>query len=132
MIWHNRYKNYHEGIKGKVLEITIFIKAYMVVIEHIKALTQIKCGRKSIYWERPEGEIIKLNFDASMDIHTYTSILGFVPRYKGLIMATCSYLWYNIKDPYMAEARACLQAISFVMDLGFRSICVEGDSGGII
>ncbi|MFQ6662887.1 hypothetical protein Gotur_030585 [Gossypium turneri] len=34
-------------------------------------------------------------------------------------MATCTYPWENISDPVMAEARAYLQAIIMVEDMGF-------------
>ncbi|MBA0844862.1 hypothetical protein Goarm_022736 [Gossypium armourianum] len=32
----------------------------------------------------------------------------------------------------MAEARACLKAVSFAKELGFRDVCVEGDTFTII
>lgn len=34
-------------------------------------------------------------------------------------MASCTYLWENVLDPTMAEARALFQAMVFVVDLGF-------------
>ncbi|KAK5825506.1 hypothetical protein PVK06_020347 [Gossypium arboreum] len=43
-------------------------------------------------------------------------------------MALCTYLWENILDPTMAEVRACLNMVSFVEELGFRDVCVEGDA----
>ncbi|KAH1032212.1 hypothetical protein J1N35_044386 [Gossypium stocksii] len=47
-------------------------------------------------------------------------------------MATCTYPWENISDPAMAEARACLQAITMAEEMGFQDICVEGDALTII
>ncbi|PPD89945.1 hypothetical protein GOBAR_DD13118 [Gossypium barbadense] len=42
------------------------------------------------------------------------------------------YPWENILDPTMAEARPCLKMVSFVKELGFRDVCVEGDALTVI
>lgn len=47
-------------------------------------------------------------------------------------MAACTFPWDNILDPFMAEARACLQAIVMAEELGFQDVCVEGDALTII
>lgn len=47
-------------------------------------------------------------------------------------MAACSYPWKNIQDPVMAEARACLQAVTLAEDMGFLDVCIEGDALTII
>ncbi|MBA0648929.1 hypothetical protein Goklo_016557, partial [Gossypium klotzschianum] len=43
-------------------------------------------------------------------------------------MAACIYPSKNIATPAMAEAWACLHAVKFGEDLGFRDNCVKGDS----
>ncbi|KAH1031381.1 hypothetical protein J1N35_043555 [Gossypium stocksii] len=41
-------------------------------------------------------------------------------------MASCIYLVENVRDPTMVEAWACLQAVTFAEDLGFREVRMEG------
>ncbi|MBA0575440.1 hypothetical protein Golob_025266, partial [Gossypium lobatum] len=43
-------------------------------------------------------------------------------------MVACTYLHYGIANAFVAESRACEQAINFMVDLGFRLVQVEGDS----
>ncbi|MBA0817420.1 hypothetical protein Gohar_021929 [Gossypium harknessii] len=47
-------------------------------------------------------------------------------------MASCIYLVENVRDPTMVEAWACLQAVTFAEDLGFREVCMEGDALTVI
>ncbi|MBA0791596.1 hypothetical protein Gohar_016167 [Gossypium harknessii] len=47
-------------------------------------------------------------------------------------MAAYTYPWENISDPVMAEARACLQAVTLAEDMGFQDVCIEGDALTII
>ncbi|KAK5774847.1 hypothetical protein PVK06_042709 [Gossypium arboreum] len=47
-------------------------------------------------------------------------------------MGACTYPIDHILDPAMEKARACLQALQFAEDLGFRWILVEEDTLTII
>ncbi|KAH1080290.1 hypothetical protein J1N35_020051 [Gossypium stocksii] len=47
-------------------------------------------------------------------------------------MAACTFPWENVPDPFVAEARACLQAVTMAEEMGFGDICVEGDALSII
>ncbi|MBA0852502.1 hypothetical protein Goshw_006096, partial [Gossypium schwendimanii] len=47
-------------------------------------------------------------------------------------MAACTYPFENLADPIVAEARACLQVITFMKELLFPEIIVEGDALTII
>ncbi|KAA3467045.1 reverse transcriptase [Gossypium australe] len=124
-IWYNRNKIYHEGIRGQVCDMLAFIKAYYAEI-----------STTDIYeegWKHPEGNIIKINFDASFNQYTKRSVLDIIARNKdGLVMAACTCPWDNIPDPTTAEARACFQAIDMAEGMGFQEICVEGDSLTVI
>ncbi|KAK5818355.1 hypothetical protein PVK06_023290 [Gossypium arboreum] len=88
---------------------------------------------KDSVWKPPDNDTIKINFDASFSRITRCSISGIIARNKeGLTMAACTFPWENISDPFMAEARACLQAIIMAEEMGFQDICVEGDALTII
>ncbi|KAK5793603.1 hypothetical protein PVK06_034755 [Gossypium arboreum] len=50
----------------------------------------------------------------------------------GQIMGACTYPIVNIEDVFVADARACEQAIRFAFDLRFRCVQIEGDSLTIV
>lgn len=88
---------------------------------------------KTMVWEPLEGNIIKLNFDASYNQQYCTSYSGVVARnIEGRVMALCTYLWENVLDPTVAEVRACFQAVAFAEDLDFSEVCLEGDKLTVI
>ncbi|MBA0731630.1 hypothetical protein Golax_004524 [Gossypium laxum] len=88
-----------------------------------------KTATKSVKWEPPDGDMAKINFDASFQQDHNTSKAGIITRNKdGLIMVACIYPSTNISTPEMAEAWACLHVVTFGEELGFREICVEGDT----
>ncbi|MBA0849238.1 hypothetical protein Goshw_013329 [Gossypium schwendimanii] len=47
-------------------------------------------------------------------------------------MGACVYPVINIRDPTTAAVVACLQAVTFIEEMGFRDIMVEGDSLTVI
>lgn len=101
-------------------EIVRFVKAYCIEIATLGViLRQIQVADSS-EWKPPENDIIKINFDASFNYHTKRSC-------SGLVMAACTFPWENIADSAMAEARACLQAITMAEEMGFDDICIERD-----
>lgn len=105
-----------------------FIKAYILEIEQLREISKFKHNIYCDIWEPPKGDIVKINFDATYCQQSNKSISGIIIRNKGLVMASCIYPWKNILNSTMAEARACLQAVIFTEELGFREACVEGDA----
>ncbi|MBA0767143.1 hypothetical protein Gotri_016089, partial [Gossypium trilobum] len=70
-----------------------------------------------------EEGTVKINFDPSFNVHENRSFLGIIIRNEvGLIMGACTYPHSHVADAFMAEARACEQAIWFVTELGFYSV----------
>ncbi|KAK8993767.1 hypothetical protein V6N11_007987 [Hibiscus sabdariffa] len=47
-------------------------------------------------------------------------------------MAACTYPYMNVADTFMAKVMACEQAVTFAIELGFRSVQMEGDSLSVI
>ncbi|KAK8493194.1 hypothetical protein V6N11_062920 [Hibiscus sabdariffa] len=77
--------------------------------------------------------IIKLNFDASLNLSDKSSVSGIIARNSlGHIKAACAFAHTPIDNVFVAEAMACADAINFAIDLGFRSIQMEGDSLTVI
>ncbi|MBA0780198.1 hypothetical protein Gotri_004332, partial [Gossypium trilobum] len=132
-IWYNRNKIYHDGVRESVAEVVGFIKAYYTDTAVMRERLKNSWDGENLVWEPPDNDTIKINFDASFNHITNCSISGILARNKeGLIMAACSYPWKNIPDPVMAEAKACLQAVTLAEDMGFLDVCIEGDALTII
>ncbi|KAK8687808.1 hypothetical protein V6N13_086604 [Hibiscus sabdariffa] len=84
-------------------------------------------------WSPPAQGIIKFNFDTSLTIATKEAYPGVIARNsQGLIMDACVLHHSAVNDAFIAEARACEAAVNFAIELGFRSIHVEGDSLSVI
>lgn len=82
-----------------------------------------------VLWRPPNNNIIKLNFDTSFNAYTNTSTAIVLARNnKGQIMGSCTYPFEGIQDAFIAEAWTCEKSLIFTMEMGFRSIQVEGDS----
>ncbi|MBA0746321.1 hypothetical protein Gogos_008854 [Gossypium gossypioides] len=57
------------------------------------------------------------------------AVAGIIIRNEaGLVMGSCVYPWDNVSDPTTAEAIACVRAVNFAEDLGFREVGIEGDA----
>ncbi|KAG8496872.1 hypothetical protein CXB51_008016 [Gossypium anomalum] len=84
-------------------------------------------------WRPPENGFIKVNFDASFQSVSNTSISAILARdYKGEIVGASTYAVENVVDAFVAEARACERAILFAAKIGFLQVILEGDSLTVI
>lgn len=118
-IWYNRNRIYHEGKRERVHEIVGFINAYCTKIKHIGEILKNVHEINSNVWQPPIDNVIKINFDASFNQNSRRSYSGIIARNKeGLVMAVCTYPCENISDLTMAEAKACLQAVTMAKEMG--------------
>ncbi|KAA3482606.1 reverse transcriptase [Gossypium australe] len=129
VIWYNRNKIYHEGVREQVNEVVGFVNVYCVEIAFMRDISKKAQAANSSEWKPSENDTIKINFDASFNQHMGRSCSRIIVQNKeDLVMAACTFPWENISDPVMAEARACLQAIIMAKEMGFQEFCVEGDA----
>ncbi|KAK8489050.1 hypothetical protein V6N11_013211 [Hibiscus sabdariffa] len=84
--------------------------AFILEIESLVEVLALKPIPKKAKWFPPDSNSIKLNFDASFNSSTNSSVTGIVARNsQGLVMAACTF-------PHSAVADA------FTADLGFSDI----------
>ncbi|KAA3459024.1 reverse transcriptase [Gossypium australe] len=133
-LWYRRNKLIHEGVKFKIEEVLGFIHGYLQDI----SLTQSNLLNKVNHslqtkWQAPELGTIKINFDASFHITDQTAISAVIARDNtGYILGAETYLFTDVADPFVAEARACERAMLFAKTMGFRCLVVEGDALTVI
>ncbi|KAA3477692.1 reverse transcriptase [Gossypium australe] len=83
-------------------------------------------------WSLHEGRL-KINFDAAYRSDTKLAITAVIVRdSRGNLKGAETYLFDNVADPFVAEARACERALIFALDMGSRRVVVEGDSLSVI
>ncbi|KAA3475300.1 reverse transcriptase [Gossypium australe] len=84
-------------------------------------------------WNPPVIGFIKINFDATFQIDSRTSTTTVLASdSEGEVVGAETYLFEDVVDAFVAEARAYERAILFAIKMGFRRLLVEGDSPSII
>ncbi|GMJ10011.1 hypothetical protein like AT3G09510 [Hibiscus trionum] len=134
VIWTYRNRKVHESISQTPTEVYAFVKKYIAKLRVCQETTSQKPDSQiAPTWVPPFGDEMKLNFDASFNADSKTSISGIIVRNsEGGIMATASYPLRYVSSPEIAEALACYRALVLASELGFRRISVEGDVQTII
>ncbi|KAH1129996.1 hypothetical protein J1N35_001374 [Gossypium stocksii] len=80
-------------------------------------------------WRPPQQGFFKINFDVTFDIKENRLCLGIIVRnFKGDTLASDTMVHENIPSVFVAEAIACLQAVTVNRDLGITHVVIEGDS----
>ncbi|KAK9007173.1 hypothetical protein V6N11_051005 [Hibiscus sabdariffa] len=84
-------------------------------------------------WSAPVLNVVKCNFNSAFDVQCNGSTSGTLcQNTDGIIMEARVVPDWNVADAFMAEALACLQAVIFANELGFRRVVFEGDSLAVI
>ncbi|MBA0716023.1 hypothetical protein Golax_014890 [Gossypium laxum] len=84
--------------------------------------------QSTVRWSPPVHPLVKMNFDAGFRLGTLESCSGAVVRdNEGMVLGPCVHFNANVPDSFAAEALACFQALSFVRDMDFHAVEVEGD-----
>ncbi|KAL4311864.1 hypothetical protein GQ457_01G034310 [Hibiscus cannabinus] len=132
-LWYARNQLVHEGIKQSIHKISAFVLAHVAELDIVAALSLSSLPSVPSRWSLPASGIIKINFDTSFLSSTKEAFSGIVARNStGLIMATCIIPHSDVNDAFVAEAKACESAVLFTIELGFKSVQVEGDSLTVI
>ncbi|KAL4361211.1 hypothetical protein GQ457_04G014700 [Hibiscus cannabinus] len=130
---HQDYKAWLASVHPSLHKLKSFIYAHIAELDSIAALRSPSVSTGQDVWSPPEIDIIKFNFDTSFNPSAKSSVLGTLARNSPRsIMAACALAHDAIDNVFIAEANACEAAINFAIDLGFRTIQVEGDSLTVI
>ncbi|KAL4352590.1 hypothetical protein GQ457_06G017540 [Hibiscus cannabinus] len=115
-IWYARNKLAHEGTACSTTKVSTLedVMAPKTMIKHVKWFPLIVTQSNSI--------LMHLSIVSGNIAHDS----------RGLIVAACTYPHSGVTDAFIAEAVACEKATNFSIDLGFRSVHVEGDSPSVI
>ncbi|MBA0789027.1 hypothetical protein Gotri_027620 [Gossypium trilobum] len=89
-------------------------------------------GKKEI-WKPPNGQSIKINFDALFDCLGLKSTSRIVARNANEeVLAFNSHLHMMVGTTFDVEALTCFEVVLTRIDLGLTDVIVEGDSRSII
>ncbi|MBA0736388.1 hypothetical protein Gogos_009948 [Gossypium gossypioides] len=84
-------------------------------------------------WRPPDIGIIKINFDASFIQDKGLATTTVLARnYKEDVVGAETYIFKDVADSFVAEARACERALVFAHKMGFQRLAVEGDALSVI
>ncbi|GMI75734.1 hypothetical protein like AT4G29090 [Hibiscus trionum] len=132
-VWYERNKLIHDGTIASVHDTKAFIRAFIREYEDVNTICPPGIVEREGKWEAPAENLIKFNFDAAFDIHTKASVSAAIGRnHAGLIMASCVTHHNHVFDAFVAEALACLQAVTYAKELGFDKVIIEGDNITVI
>ncbi|KAL4284821.1 hypothetical protein GQ457_16G011460 [Hibiscus cannabinus] len=126
---HGSNKVVHENVVPSVSECVVFCRSFLA--DCGSSLTDAKANTVllPVAWEAPPVNVFKFNFDAAYDSQGKRTMVGVIGRdNSGNIVASCVAPFSNVMDVLVAESLACLQAVRYAKDLGFRRVIFEGDS----
>ncbi|KAK5802175.1 hypothetical protein PVK06_029758 [Gossypium arboreum] len=133
-LWFQRNKLVHEGIKLSFQELLGFIRGYGQDISLFQE--NIRSSLRSTVkenWRPPDFGVIKLNFDAAFQHASRLAVIAVIARdSEGEIVGAKTYLFTDVGDACLAEARTCVRALLFADMRGFRRLIIEGDSLTVI
>ncbi|KAK5794999.1 hypothetical protein PVK06_036253 [Gossypium arboreum] len=114
-LWYRRNKLIYEGVKFSLQELLGFIRGYGHEIylsqENLRVFYR---SPETERWNPPEIGFIKINFDATFKVDSRTSTTVVLARdSKGEVVGAETYLFEDVVDAFVAEARACERAILF-------------------
>ncbi|KAA3450197.1 reverse transcriptase [Gossypium australe] len=133
-LWYRRNKMIHEGARFNFQEVIGFIRGYIKEINTIQRAAQpnFRPDSKEL-WRPPDEGKIKVNFDASYKSDENMAFTAVIARDSaGIIQGAETYLFTQVPDPFVAEARACERALIFALTMGFTRLEVKGDSLAVI
>ncbi|MBA0638534.1 hypothetical protein Godav_025025 [Gossypium davidsonii] len=129
-LWFHRNKLVHEGANFSMQEMLGFIRGYVhnICLNFMSLCSSPRPLIKEI-WRPPDPGVIKLNFDASFLKEEKLAVTAVLARnFTGKIVGAETYLFNDVTDAFVAEARACKRALIFASRMYFRRLVVEGDS----
>ncbi|KAG8499204.1 hypothetical protein CXB51_005655 [Gossypium anomalum] len=133
-LWFRRNKLVHEGVKPSLLELLGFMQGYgrdLSLNQEISNPSLRSMARE--VWKPPDAGVYKLNFDAGFQHNLQITVTAVIVRdSEGEIVGAETYLFSNVSDACLAEARACERALLFAVEKGFRRLIIEGDSLTVI
>ncbi|XP_035540209.1 uncharacterized protein LOC118344201 [Juglans regia] len=120
-----------QGLPKKELEKTVAIMKS--IWGRRNELNQGGSVRGRRCWKQPEGNTLKANFDAALDINNQRMRIGIIVRdNNGNVLASMTSQRRYIVSPFLAECNAMWRAMELCKKLGFQEVSFEGDARSVI
>lgn len=128
-LWFRRNKLVHEGVKPSLQELVGFIQGYgsdLSINQEISSPSPRSMAKE--VWRPPVAGVFKLNFDAAFQHDLQLAVIAVIARdSEGEIVGAETYLFLNVSDACLAEARACERVLLFTVERGYWRLFIEGD-----
>ncbi|KAA3489416.1 reverse transcriptase [Gossypium australe] len=133
-LWYRGNKLFHEGVKFSMQETLGFLKGYNQDLNSTREIfSPSSSSLGNEIWKPPDFGFTKLNFDAAFQNDTKIAITVVLAKNsEGNIVGAETYLFKDVTDAFVVEARACERALIMAATLGFQRVVVEGDSLTVI
>ncbi|XP_057433409.1 uncharacterized protein LOC130726195 [Lotus japonicus] len=111
---------------GRLVVGDVIDRALGLLVPISPAVREERGGTKAV-WRRPQGRVIKLNFDA-LFVDGMGAGLGMVSRNRLVeIMAAATSHPVPVLSSLLAEASGLRWTLRLARELGFRRVCLETD-----
>ncbi|XVF87470.1 hypothetical protein PTKIN_Ptkin18bG0122500 [Pterospermum kingtungense] len=132
-IWNERNVEAHGGKRRPAQLVKNFIVEFIKDFNMAKKKQTSLNRRVTAKWKPPAENMIKVNFDGSLNKESKFGGIGIVIRNDAReVMGAKAKRIQNVNDPFLIEALAAVDALEFASDRGFKEIVLEGDALSII
>ncbi|KAL3813976.1 hypothetical protein ACJIZ3_015244 [Penstemon smallii] len=135
-IWHARNKLFFEGNVPDAMAIISFARIYLEELQQPNysiLAPVVETNRAENQWRPPDPQVIKLNFDASVNNVDGCCGIGVIARSNsGECVGWQSICIKQPLDPTAAEAKGALMAVEFALARNWNKVILEGDSSVVI
>ncbi|MBA0636144.1 hypothetical protein Godav_024864 [Gossypium davidsonii] len=125
----SRNKITYEGVYESVRSLLIFVLGYLRDLDSLPSGSENITAIESLLWRPPVDPWVCVNFyDGFFDNYKVSNTRVAVKNSERLLMGLAYFEQEHVPCLLRTEALACMRALEFARDLGFRCVELEGDS----
>lgn len=131
-IWGCQNQWVHEKIYRSGKSLIDFVHKYIEKVDSTN-LGTYKMRNLTVKWEKPNQNIMKINFDRTFnDTCSKSASRVVVCDLSRTVLCVRSEIHKQVPSPFAAEAIACQKALELALEQDLQRVIMEGDSQTII
>ncbi|KAE8801746.1 Alanyl-tRNA synthetase [Hordeum vulgare] len=128
-IWSSRNRWTHDGESFDPMQSIKYTREALALLEIPKAQAVTLPGYG---WQPPEGNQVKINTDAAVDILRQQCTAGGVARSRSSLLGAWAKPHAGVTDPLIAETLALREGVIFASLRGFSDVVMETDCQEVV